>query len=102
MDPEAPRLDTATAPANAGRSLSSDLLIMLGQVLRAISDVLDAIEDMRRGSLVARRLISVALLFIRALLGALRPDKQTFRSRPRLTAEFYRALVAPPSRWAAP
>jgi hypothetical protein len=102
MDRKAPRPDTVADTANADRACSNDLLVMLGKVLRAISDALDAIVDKRQGSLAARRLISVVLFFIRALLRALRADQHGSRPRSRATATFDRALVAPPSRWAAP
>lgn len=102
MNREAPQTDTAADPAIPDRAHSADLLIMLGQVLRAISDVLDGIKDKRRGSLTARRLISILLFFISALLREVRAKQHISRPRYRATATFDRALVAPPSRWAAP
>lgn len=93
---------SSAAPAKGPRAPSNDLLIMLGQVLRAISDALDVIADRRHGSLTARRLISTVMFFIAALLRALCPGAAFFRRPDRGTATFDRALVAPPSRWAAP
>jgi hypothetical protein len=102
MDHGVPEPDTVTAPVGAGHARSDDLLVVLGQVLRAISDALASIDDKRRGSLAARRLISTVLFFIRALLRALRAEQYTSRPSSRGAATFDRALVAPPCRWAAP
>ncbi len=96
-----PNTLSATA-ANGRRALSNGLLIMLGKVLRAISDALVVIVDKRHGSLTARRLISSVMLFIAALLRALCPGAAFFRRRDKGTSAFELALVAPPSRWAAP
>ncbi|NJR79903.1 hypothetical protein [Sphingomonas corticis] len=99
--PPVPNTSSATA-ANVRRALSNDLLFMLGKVLRAISDALVFIVDRRHGSLTARHLISTVMFFIAALLRALYPGAAFFRRRDIGTSTFERALVAPPSRWAAP
>ena len=102
MDREAPQPDTVAALAVVGRASSDDLPVMLGKVLRAISDALASIKDRQDGSLVARRLISIVLFFIRAVLYLLRATPAVPRPSTRGMAAFDRGLVAPPARWAAP
>jgi len=102
MDREAPQPDAVAAGTGTGRTRLDDRLIMLGKVLRAISDVLESIKDRHDGSLIARRLISIVLFFIRAVLCLLRATHGVSRPSTRGMAAFDRGLVAPPARWAAP
>lgn len=102
MDLELLQPDIVDTSVDERRAPSDDLLIMLGKVLRAISDVLASIDDRQRGSLVARRLMSIVFVFIRALLFALRASHGVCHLPTPDATVFDRALVAPPSRWAAP
>lgn len=102
MDRELLQPDSVDTSVGERRAPSDDLLVMLGKVLRAISDILASIDDRQRGSLVARRLMSIVFFFIRALLCALRANHGVCHLPTPGTTVFDRALVAPPSRWAAP
>lgn len=102
MDRELLQPDIVDLSVGERRAPSDDLLVMLGKVLRAISDVLASIDNRQRGSLVARRLMSIVFFFIRALLHVLRATHDASHRPTRGAAAFDRALVAPPSRWAAP
>lgn len=85
-------------PASVSRG---QLIGILGKVLGWISDILHPVADGCRNSVQALRTLSMLWFFIDGVRGRASPDPLRL-TLPEPALAYAKALVAPPSAWAAP